>query len=133
MEVRVVQLPLKGFGVQPTRAQVELVSLTPADRLKRAATIFGFGLLAALIFLPIPLVHFILVPGAIVLGFVFALVRLRQREVFRTAKGSCPFCGSRQSFTIMGRFRLPKRLNCSSCQRPLLLEESTTAPQRSPT
>lgn len=133
MEIRSVELPLKGFGVAATRAQVEFGSLTTVDRLKRAALILGAFLLAALIFLPVPLVHLVLVPGALILGVGFALTRLRQQEIFRTAQGRCPFCGTEQSFTVMGPFRLPKKLNCASCQRQLILEEPTSAPLRFPT
>jgi hypothetical protein len=133
MEVRSLQGSLRGFGAKPTVAHVELNTLTLADRLKRAATIFGLGLALALIAIPIPLVHFILVPGALLVGAVLALVRLGQAEVFRAATGRCPFCGSQQSFSVMGRFRLPKKLHCSSCQRQLLLEQPTTVPPRSPT
>lgn len=133
MEVRSLQGSLRGFGVKPTVAYLELNTLTLADRLKRAGTIFGLGMVLALIAIPIPIVHFILVPGAILVGTVVALVRLGQSEVFRTARGRCPFCGKEQSFSVMGRFRLPKKMYCSSCQRQLLLEEPTIAPQHSPT
>jgi hypothetical protein len=133
MQVHSVELPLKGFGAAPTPARVELASLTTFDRLKRAAIIFGAFVLGALVFLPVPIVHLVLVPGALVLGVVFALVRLRQQEIFRSVQGRCPFCGTEQTFTVMGRFRLPKKLHCSSCQRQLTLEEATTVPPRSPT
>ena len=133
MEVRSLQGSLRGFGAKPTVANLELNTLTLADRLKRAATIFGLGMVLALIAIPIPIVHFIMVPGALLVGAVLALVRLGQAEVFRTATGRCPFCGKEQSFSVMGRFRLPKKLYCSSCQRQLLLEEPTIAPPHSPT
>lgn len=133
MEVRSLQGSLRGFGAKPAVAYIELNTLTPADRFKRAATIFGLGLVLALIALPIPGVHFILVPGALLLGAVLAAVRLGQAEVFRTATGRCPFCGKEQSFTVMGRFKLPKKLYCSSCQRQLLLEQPTIVLPRSPT
>ena len=133
MEVRSLQGSLRGFGAKPAVAYLEVDTLTLADRLKRAATIFGLGVVLALIAIPIPIVHFLLVPGALLVGVVLALVRLGQAEIFRTAKGRCPFCGKEQSFSVMGRFKLPKKLYCSSCQRQLLLEEATIAPQRSPT
>ncbi len=132
MEVRSVELALKVFGAEPTAVRVELCALSAADRLKRSAAIFGIGLAAAVIAIPIPLVHFILVPGALLLGIVFALVRLRQQEIFRVARGRCPFCATEQSFTVMGAFRLPKKLYCESCQRQLMLEDPTTVPLRSP-
>src|SRR6478609_7481048 len=133
MEVRSLQGSLRGFGAKPTVAYLELDTLSPADRVKRAGTIFGLGVVLALIAIPIPIVHFLLVPGALLVGAVLALMRLGQSEVFRTARGRCPFCGQEQSFTVMGRFRLPKKLYCSSCQRQLMLEEATIVPPHSPT
>lgn len=126
MEVRTLRLQLRAFGVPPTAAVVELNVLTPGERLKRAGIIFGIGLTAALIALPIPLVHLFFVPGALLAGTLIAAVRLRQDEIFRSAAGACPFCGAEQRFTVMGRFKLPKNLHCESCGRPLTLEGSTT-------
>jgi hypothetical protein len=133
MELKTIELPLTGFGAAATPARVEILALSPADRIKRAAVIFGAFLLGAAIAIFIPLVHFVLVPSALILGAVFALLRLRQREIFRSAGGRCPFCSTEQSFTVMGRFTLPKTLYCSSCQRQLMLGAPTTEPPRSPT
>jgi hypothetical protein len=133
MEVRSREFPLRGFGAQPTPAHVELATLTLGERLTRAAAIFGLSLVLALVFVPIPLVHFVLVPGALLLGTVFAIVRLRQREIFRHARGRCPFCGTDQDFTVLGPVSLPKILYCASCQRELVLEKPTSAPPHSPT
>jgi hypothetical protein len=133
VEVRSIQLPLKGFGAPATLAEVEFYALSPGERLKRAAVIFGAGLIAAVIFIPVPLVHLVIVPGALALGVGFALVRLGQREIFRSVVGRCPFCGKEQRFTALGRFRVPKTLNCSACQRQLILEESTSELRHSPT
>ena len=126
MEVRTLTLQLRAFGAEPTIAFVELDILTAGERVKRAGTIFGAGLVAALIALPIPLVHVVFVPGALMAGIVLAGVRLRQEKIFRTAKGSCPSCATEQRFTVMGLFKLPKKLYCASCQRELTLEDPTT-------
>lgn len=122
MEVRALELPLKGFGAPATRARVELVELSKTERLRRAGLIFLWCLLVALVAIPIPLVHFVLVPGALLLGIGLAVRRLGQAEIFREVQGRCPFCGAEQSFSVMGRFRLPKTLHCSSCRRELVLE-----------
>ena len=132
MEVRFLELPLTGFGVPSTSARIELLELSRADRLKRAAITFGLGVALALIAIPIPLVHFVLVPAALLLGGILALVRIRQQQIFRAAQGVCPFCGTQQSFSVMGKFKLPKRLDCGTCQRQLMLEP-TSEPPRSPT
>lgn len=126
MEVRFLELPLRAFGVKPTAARVELNVLTPYDRLKRAATILGISLIAAMIAIPIPLVHLVFVPGVLVAGIVLSIVRLRQGEIFRSASGHCPYCATEQRFTVIGRFKLPKTLHCEACHRQLVLEGSTT-------
>ena len=133
MEVRSLQGSLQGFGAKPAVAYIELNTLTLADRVKRAVTIFGLAMVLALIAIPIPLVHFVLVPGALLVGAVLAAVRLRQAEIFRSATGRCPFCGTEQSFSVIGRFRLPKTLHCSSCQRQLILNDPTIVSRHSPT
>ena len=121
MTIRTMQVPLKGFGARATDAQVELAVLDPTDRIKRSAVIFLACLLVAVGAIPIPLVHFVLVPTALLLGVGLGANRLRQREIFRGVEGRCPFCGTEQTFAVMGQFRLPKRLHCGNCQRELEL------------
>jgi hypothetical protein len=99
-------------------------SLSPRQRLTRAATVAGLGLAAALIALPIPLVHFVLVPGSLLLGGILGAMRLSQRQIFRSAEGACPFCGTRQTLGLAGKtFRLPRRIHCGSCSRELELDD----------
>ena len=76
MEVRTLELPLTGFGAPPTAVTVQLGVLTPAERLRRAALLFGVFLLVALVALPIPIVHLFLVPGALLLGLMLSARRL---------------------------------------------------------
>lgn len=123
MEVREFPVQLKGFGAPPTTAVINVAVLSGADRLKRAATMLGAGLGVALIALPIPIVHFILVPGGLLAGLALAGKRLTVSEIFRRVVGRCPFCGTEQVFPVMGRFRLPKDAHCVSCGRKLSLED----------
>lgn len=135
METLSLELPLRGPGAEPRTARVEISVLEPLDRLKRAASAFGVGLAAAAFAVLIPIVHFVLVPSALLLGIGIGIRRLGQGKTFRGGAGTCPYCGAQQQFTLLGRFHLPKTLYCSSCQRELYLEEraATSAPQRSPT
>jgi hypothetical protein len=123
VETRPLDVSLKGFGRPPGRAELVVESLTVRERLTRAAVGLGAGLAVALIALPIPLVHFVLVPGALLLGLILALIRVRQREIIRSAEGSCPYCGTRQRLGVAGRvFRLPREVFCGNCRRSLELE-----------
>jgi len=123
MIVRTIELRLHGFGAPPASARAEVAELAPADRLKRAAVVFGAFLCVAIIALPIPSVHFMLVPGGLLLAVVLGGVRLREGTIFRDVSGRCPFCGREQHFPLFGRFRLPKDVHCTSCGRKLTLEE----------
>jgi hypothetical protein len=123
METHTLNAALRGFGAPPTSARVVVEHLTGSQRLRRAATVAGLGLIAALIALPIPVVHFALAPGSLLLGLGLGTMRLAQREIFQLAEGPCPFCGTRQRLGLAGKtFRLPRRVHCSTCGRELDLE-----------
>lgn len=130
MQTRVLEVPLSGPGADPRTATIEIGVHAPAERLKRAGLAFGTGVVAATVAVLIPIVHFVLVPTALVLGVVLGVRRLGQAETFRGGTGVCPYCGTRQRLTLLGRFHLPKSVYCSACQRELYL---TTAPPHSPT
>jgi hypothetical protein len=120
MTTETLTVPLRGFGAPPTSATLVVERLSPRRRLTRAAAVLGLGIAAAAIALPIPLVHFVLVPGSLLVGLVLAAMRLSQREIVQTAEGNCPFCGARQRLGLAGRkFSLPRRVHCSSCGREL--------------
>jgi hypothetical protein len=124
MEVRTLELPLKGFGAPPTAATVEVLVLTPAERLKRAAVMFGVFLVVALVALPIPIIHLFLVPGALLLGVMLSARRLGHAQVFRRVEGRCPFCGAQQTISNMCPFKQPRQVHCAHCHRALLIESA---------
>jgi hypothetical protein len=132
MTTRVLQLQLHGFGAPSAAARAEIAELEPAERIKRAAIVFGAFVAVAIVALPIPIVHFMLVPGGLLLAFVLGGLRLREGAIFREVSGACPFCGSEQRFPLFGRFRLPKDVHCVSCGRRLTLEGGDEPPGGSP-
>jgi hypothetical protein len=127
-------LSLKGFGAPATPAAVTTSRLSLRQRLLRGGRVFGLGLASALLMLPIPIIHLIGPPIAILLGLGLGIRRLGEGEIFVSAEGSCPFCHTSQPLGLAGsRFRLPCDLICSSCRQPLRLEvgpAETTADQR---
>lgn len=123
LTTRSLNASLKGFGSPPTPAEIVVETLTVSQRLRRAAVALGLAAALALVALPIPLVHFVLVPAALLLGLIFAALRLNQREIIRSAEGSCPYCSTHQRLGLAGRvFRLPREVFCSRCGRPLDLD-----------
>jgi hypothetical protein len=128
MQTRSLTVDLKGFGRPPTEAQVVVQTLEFRDRLVRAGAVALGGLVLALIALPIPLVHFVLVPSALLLGLGWGALRLGQREIFSSAEGACPFCGTEQRLGLAGRvFRLPHQVFCRNCRRELDLGGTAAA------
>ncbi|HKT59070.1 MAG TPA: hypothetical protein VJQ46_03405 [Gemmatimonadales bacterium] len=123
MTTRTLNLRLHGFGAPTAPARAEIAELAPTDRIKRAAVVFGAFVAVAIVALPIPIVHFMLVPGGLLLAFVLGGLRLREAAIFRDVSGRCPFCGTEQHFPLFGRFRLPRAVYCSNCGRKLTLEE----------
>jgi hypothetical protein len=120
--LRTLELRLQGFGTSPAPARAEVAELSTAERLKRAAVVFGAFVAVAIIALPIPIVHFVVVPGGLLLAVSLGLLRLREGKVFRSVAGRCPFCGTEQTFPVLGRFRLPREVDCGTCHRRLTLE-----------
>jgi hypothetical protein len=119
---RTIDLQLRGFGAPPATARAEVAELSPVDRLKRAAVVFGAFIAVAVIALPIPIVHFVLVPAGLLLAFTLGAWRLRAGVIFRCVEGRCPLCGAEQRFPLMGRFRVPRPVDCEHCRRRLTLE-----------
>jgi hypothetical protein len=119
---KVLELTLHGFGAPAAPARAEIAELAPAERIKRAAVVFGAFVAVAIVALPIPIVHFIVVPGGLLLAVVLGSRRLGEHAVFRDVSGGCPFCGTQQHFSLFGRFRLPKDVHCAGCRRKLTLE-----------
>jgi len=118
------RLSLKGFGVPAEQIVAVTRHLSLSQRLARGGRVFGLALTAALIMLPIPIIHIIGPPAAIVTGLVLGLRRLGEGEIFVSAEGECPFCHQHQRLGLAGsRFRLPCSLICSSCRQPLELDE----------
>ena len=129
MNTRTIDLQLRGFGAPPAVARAEIAELTPAERVKRAAVWFGAFIAVAIIALPIPIVHFVLVPAGLLLAITLGTWRLREGVIFRGVQGRCPLCGAEQRFPLMGRFRLPRPLDCEVCRRRLTLEPAAAVPE----
>jgi hypothetical protein len=122
LTLQTIELRLHGFGTSPAPARAEVAELSTPERLKRAAVVFGAFLAVAIIALPIPIVHFVVVPGGLLLAVSLGLLRLREGRIFRSVAGRCPFCGTEQAFPVLGRFRLPRQVDCGNCHRRLTLE-----------
>lgn len=120
---------LQVFGAAPTRAIAVLVSQNPGQRLARALGGLIACWAAAIVSVFIPLAHFVLVPGFLVLGVTWAVVRGRERERLLQLRGTCPRCGRDEEFGRGTRQGGQLWVTCPGCLNRLLV---TIEPSLSP-
>ena len=109
------------FGFPRTPARVAVVRHTSAARARRAlrvlALCWGLGVLAILV----PIAHFVLVPGFVLLGIALAVGRLREAATIVGVSGACPRCGVERALEAGGRLRAETRAACPECHNTLAL------------
>src|SRR5262245_48159931 len=66
------------------------------DRIRRAALAWAGCWGAAILAVPLMVIHWVLVPALIVGGPLYAMVMLRERVTVLGADGDCPACGVAQ-------------------------------------
>ncbi|MBK7349334.1 MAG: hypothetical protein IPI92_05670 [Gemmatimonadetes bacterium] len=114
---------LRGLGAAPVPVRLPIRSLGPAERLRRAALGPLGGLGVAIAVLPVPIIHLVLPPVALLTGVVLGVRRGLVRALFGAARGTCPCCGQEQSLGLTGTpYRLPRELKCHACRQILTLE-----------
>ncbi len=106
---------------EPAPARVETDHREAPARTARAvrtlATCWGLAVVAVFL----PLLHFVLVPGLLVLGPVLAYARLHEADTITRAEGDCPACAAHQAYALGQRWRERTVLRCDACGRRLEL------------
>lgn len=114
---RSVVVEVRGQGGFTSKATLHILSLTDRARFKRAtktsAMLFGL----AVISLPIPPIHWVLVPGFLIAAIVAFFVRIRTDELLDGVV-TCPRCHA--SFELESQPPAwPLDLTCHQCKAQL--------------
>lgn len=112
-----------GDGESSTAAGV-LRTFSPLDRVRRAAVALGVGLLVAAMLIPIPLIHLLGIPLAILAGVVASVRLARSRARLAPLRLACPKCGAVNRLGAGAGLVHPDRpvmRTCDSCRRSLEL------------
>jgi hypothetical protein len=122
-ELKTVQVIVAMNAAHHNTANIEVKSLAYAERmanaLKTLAMIWGIGI--ACVFVPV--LHFFLVPTAIIVGIAMSLRKFGLAHQFTKGEIDCPDC--HKKFAADQRpFNWPKHRACPHCQVRLLIEES---------
>lgn len=109
-----VSLQIRDSAREPTPASLEIESLPFSNRLGRAAVrlLLAWGL--ALPCVLVPLLHFVLVPGLLLLGPVLAWLTFRQTVRVKSERINCPKCGVETDIEP-GTTGWPVSLRCGPC------------------
>jgi hypothetical protein len=115
---------LAGYSDRTGEATIRIRSFDRAGRVRRAVTgwLTWWGVAVVCVFIPVA--HFFLVPGFLVVGLVTLVRRLRTSDVVVAAHGSCPDCGAEQDLDILGPWDPSRDVICRECHRPLRLSAS---------
>ena len=104
----------------PVAVQVVINTLSPGARARRAGLALLGGVVVAALVIPIPLIHLVGIPLALLGGIGLAIRLGTTRETLRSVTGPCPRCAHTQDFFVgigVFPFQLPKDLSCEKCGR----------------
>jgi len=122
-------------GRTAVAARVRVQHRDRRNRTLRAARTLAacWGLAVVAVFLP--LLHFVLVPGLLVLGPVLAWSRLREECTLVRVDGACPACALPLHEKLGHPWRERTLTRCDGCSRQLMLVLAGTphdSPARNP-
>ena len=103
-----------------------------AGRLVRSLGILVACWGAAIVSIFIPVAHFFLVPGFLVLGVVLAVARGRERERILRLHGICPRCRREREFIQSGRQGGTLWVSCPGCFNRLSVTIEGSASRTTP-
>ncbi len=117
-------LTLSADGAEPTRASSTVSLFNPAQRARRAIVALLIGAAVAAALIPIPIVHLLGIPLALIAAIVVAMKQLRVAARIDRVALACPKCAVPQA--IGGGFGFstidgPIAITCDSCRRIMTL------------
>lgn len=95
------------------------ISFNGGDRLGRAFGAFAVCLLFAVVAVFIPIAHFVLVPGLIILGLFMFVSRYRAQSAAQNITVTCPVCEQAVTIKLDAEQQPPFYCYCSNCSSNL--------------
>lgn len=107
---------IHGYPGKPnTTGTVNIAIFSSEERLKRSLKILGMCWGIAILCVPIPLIHFTVLPAALIAGVVLFFRTLKQESLVTGGQGTCPECG--KIFTVgKATNKFPLNEMCEHCQ-----------------
>ena len=120
---RGIEVPasLTVFGAPAAHTRATVVRYSPGRRAARALLAVGACWGLALLAVFIPVAHFVLVPGLLVIGLILATSRAREAWRVVTVQGQCPRCRRDGIFPSASRARGQWVVHCPDGKNELAL------------
>ncbi len=109
---------VKARSGESAEFSVRVIQWTPKERTQRAVKIVAIGLSLSFIFIFLPIVHFVLLPLALILTPIIAWYTYRQVEEIPAQNLGCPHCGASAQMPSQTQFTKQEVL-CDSCRTVL--------------
>ncbi len=116
----IIQITGRGSESPATEGRIRVVTWTPKDRTRRALKAWASCWGLAVLCVPIPIVHFTVLPALILTGPILAFWLNGQTSAIQGGSGPCPFCATAVPIA-RGPERFPATDLCSACHRELLI------------
>ncbi|NOY73476.1 MAG: hypothetical protein GXP14_14090 [Gammaproteobacteria bacterium] len=104
-------------------ATMYYIVYSAADRTKRSAISLVGCWIAAVVALPIPVAHLVLVPGFFIAGPVLAYFRLKMSESKEKVVGVCPRHNAEITIKLENTDTIPKYTYCPDCKGAIQIVE----------
>lgn len=121
-------LQIECGNATPTLVTNEIEFLSSPRRMKRALQFLGGFWAAALLSIPLPGLHFVLVPGFFLAGLGYFFVKLRETRRLSLQGTNCPSCGKPLKDAVLHFGSDFPRLYCYECRQHLWLSEAPPRP-----
>ena len=103
--------------------EIQVVSLSVVQRLLSGAITLVTCWIVAAVCILIPVLHFVLVPLAIIVGVVAFFVRFNLKEMREASRTKCPVC-SNELHLEKSAFNWPMIETCKSCGSRLTISKT---------
>ncbi len=117
MEKRTENRQWESPGKEVHPCTIEFIAYNFSERLLRAAKIGGICWLLAVLTVPVPPVHWVSVPGFLLLGVFLGAKKLALVDTADNATGNCPSCEHPITIKLGGKAdSLPRWEFCPDCE-----------------
>ncbi|MGE0631546.1 MAG: hypothetical protein AB7O96_04015 [Pseudobdellovibrionaceae bacterium] len=116
-----VQIIVAMDADRKSSAVVEVRVNSKVTRMKEAGKGLALCWVLALLFVFVPVFHFVLVPAAIIAGVFVFWNKMELQNFFVSGEFRCPKCNAQIS-PKQGSFNWPKREECCGCREKILIQ-----------